>query len=210
MAADFQQADETELIKQAIKGDLDAFNRIVIIYQDQAYNLAFRLLADEALAEDAAQISFISAFQNIRSYRGGSFRAWLLRIVANNCYDELRRQKRKPTQPLEPAHHNDVDHDAEPAWMVDTQDPPEEMVIRKELENRIQGCIDKLPDEFRAVVILIDIQGMDYQEASQVVRSPVGTIRSRLARARQRLQGCLRDSWELLPEKYRLNNESRP
>jgi RNA polymerase sigma-70 factor (ECF subfamily) len=210
MAAETQQVDEAVLIKQAMGGDLNSFNRIVMIYQSQAYNLAVRMLNDEALAEDATQISFISAYQAIRSYRGGSFRAWMLRIVTNTCYDELRRQKRKPTQPLEPVAEIEENLDAEPSWLVDPNDPPEDLVIRKELEERIQGCIEGLPEEFRAVVILVDVQGMDYQEASQTVRSPVGTIRSRLARARQRLQDCLQDSWELLPEKFRLYDEGRP
>ena len=93
--------EEKELIAAAKKGDLDAFNKLVLTYQGQAYNVALRILSDESLAEDATQDAFISAYQNIRGFRGGSLRAWILRIVTNCCYDELRRRKRRPSQPIE-------------------------------------------------------------------------------------------------------------
>jgi len=202
--------EEAALINQAKKGDLDAFNRLVLEYQDQAFNLALRMLGDQPSAEDAVQLTFISAYKNLRSFRGGSFRAWILRITSNNCLDELRRQKRKPTVDLVPEDPETGEELESPEWLADEAMSPEEKVTQKELETVIQRCIQDLPDEFRAVVVLVDVQGMDYQEVSEVVRSPLGTIRSRLARARQRLQDCLRGAWELLPEKYRLNNESRP
>ncbi len=202
--------DEAALIKSSQKGDLEAFNRLVLAYQEMAYNLALRFLNDEDAAADAAQISFISAFKNIRSFRGGSFKAWLLRIVTNNCYDELRRQKRKPAQSLE-AHHSQTDQEIEdPVWMADDADLPEDQVAQKELEMVIRRCIEALPTDFRAVVLLVDINGLDYKQTAKAARVPVGTVRSRLARARQRLQNCLQTAWELLPEKYRFKNESRP
>lgn len=202
--------EETALINQAKKGDLDAFNRLVLAYQDQTFNLALRMLGDQPSAEDAVQLAFINAYEKLHSFRGGSFRAWILRITANNCLDELRRQKRKPTADLAPEDPETGEEMESPEWLADASMSPEEKVSQKELESAIQRCIQALPDEFRVVVLLVDVQGMDYQEASKVVNSPLGTIRSRLARARQRLQECLQGAWELLPEKYRLNNESRP
>ncbi|MBM3138030.1 MAG: sigma-70 family RNA polymerase sigma factor [Chloroflexi bacterium] len=202
--------DETALINQAKKGDLDAFNRLVLEFQDQAFNLALRMLGDQPSAEDAVQMSFISAYENLRSFRGGSFRAWILRITANNCLNELRRQKRKPTTDLSPEDPETGDEMESPDWLADESMSPEEKVSQKELESVIQRCIQALPDEFRTVVLLVDVQGLDYQEASEVVSTPLGTIRSRLARARQRLQECLQGAWELLPDKYRLYKESRP
>ena len=202
--------DETALIQEAKRGDLDAFNRLVLAYQDQTYNLAFRLLGEDASAQDATQIAFINAFQAIRSYRGGSFRAWMLRILTNVCYDELRRQKRKPTEDLNPVNADTGEEMEDPAWLSDDSQSPAEHVEQQELERAIQNCLGGLPDEFRTVIVLVDVQGMDYQEASEVVRSPLGTVRSRLARARQRVQDCLQNLGELLPEKYRLNDESRP
>ena len=98
---DGASVEEKALIHQAQRGDLEAFNRLVIAYQRQVYNLAYRLMGDQASAEDATQEAFISAFRGLRGYRGGSFRAWLLRIVRNACYDEFRRRKRRPTTSLE-------------------------------------------------------------------------------------------------------------
>ena len=202
--------DETVLIEASRKGDLEAFNRLVLAYQGLAYNHALRFLNDEDAAADATQISFISAYRNIRSFRGGSFKAWLLRIVTNNCYDELRRQKRKPAQPLD-AYHSQTDEEIEdPVWMADDSGLPEEVVAQKELEMVIRRCIEALPTEFRAVVLMVDIHGLDYRQTAKTASVPVGTVRSRLARARRRLQTCLQAAWELLPEKYRLEDESRP
>jgi RNA polymerase sigma factor (sigma-70 family) len=99
--------DEPALIHDAQRGDLEAFNRLVLAYQDALYNTALRILGDEALAADATQEAFISAFRSLTSYRGGSFKAWLLRTVTNACYDELRRQKRRPSVPLEPSNDDD-------------------------------------------------------------------------------------------------------
>jgi RNA polymerase sigma factor (sigma-70 family) len=199
--------DELSLVKASQAGDLDAFNQIVLAYQSQVFNLALRFLNDEDAAADATQISFINAFQSIKSFRGGSFRAWLLRIVTNNCYDELRRQKRKPSQSLDGVDpHTDEELD-DPIWMKDDTDLPEEQVAQKELERVIKRCIQNLPEDFRAVVLLVDVNGLDYKDTARSTRVPVGTVRSRLARARLRLQECLQDAWELLPEKYRLYDE---
>ena len=88
--------EESILAKQAQAGNLEAFNQLVLKYQGVAFNVAYRILTDSAAAEDATQKAIISAFQNLKSYRGGSFKAWLLRIVTNSCYDEFRRQKRQP------------------------------------------------------------------------------------------------------------------
>ena len=202
--------DETALIQEAKHGDLDAFNRLVLAYQDQVYNLAFRLLGDDPSAQDATQIAFINGYQAIRSFRGGSFRAWILRILTNACYDELRRQKRKPTEDLNPVDTDSGEEMEDPAWLSDDSQSPEDHIEQQELERAIQNCLGGLPEEFRTVIVLVDVQGMDYQEASEIVKTPLGTIRSRLARARQRVQDCLQNAGELLPEKYRLNDESRP
>jgi RNA polymerase sigma-70 factor (ECF subfamily) len=99
--------DEPDLIRAAQHGDLDAFNRLVLAYQDNVFNTALRILGDEDLASDASQEAFISAFRGLNGYRGGSFRAWLLRTVTNACYDELRRRKRRPSIPLEPVNDED-------------------------------------------------------------------------------------------------------
>lgn len=195
--------DENRLIKEAQQGNLEAFNRLVLAYQDMAYNLAYRILSDQAAAEDAAQNAFIAAYRNIHTFRGGVFRAWLLRMVTNNCYDELRRQKRRPTTSLEPLSPDGDEEIDSPAWMADDKPSPEQRMEEIDLGNAIQHCLNELPEEFRAIVVLVEMEEMDYSEASQVTGAPLGTIKSRLARARVKMKGCLQQFWELLPEKFR-------
>jgi RNA polymerase sigma-70 factor (ECF subfamily) len=199
--------DEAALIRDARRGDLDAFNRLVLAYQDLLYNQAYRVMGELEAAEDATQDAFITAYRKLDTYRGGSFRAWLLRIVTNVCYDELRRRKRRPTTPLEPLDQEDEEIES-PRWLTDPAETPEQRTERAELAQALQQCIDGLPVEFRAVVALVDIQGLDYTEAAQAMGHPVGTIKSRLARGRARLRECLRGMWELLPEAFRLVDES--
>jgi len=198
-----QYVDEIALIQAAKGGDLDSFNRLVLAYQDMVYSHAYRMVGEEESADDATQTTFISAYKHLRSFRGGSFKAWLLRIVTNACYDELRRRKRRPTVPLEPL--DDAGEEVESArWMVDPSDQPENRMERVELQRAIQHCLDNLPDEFRSTVVLVDVQGLDYSEASEAIGKPIGTIKSRLARARLRLRDCLNGFAELLPSGFRL------
>lgn len=200
--------DEPTLIHEAQRGDLDSFNTLVLAYQDALFNTALRILSDEELAADATQEAFISAFRAIKSYRGGSFKAWLLRTVTNACYDELRYRKRRPTTPLEPD-TDDGDEMETPRWLADPAMTPEQQAEAEELEHAIQHCLESLPVEFRAVVVLADIQGLDYCEVAQAARVPLGTIKSRLARGRLRLRECLQGFWELLPPAFRLQEGSR-
>ena len=197
--------DEAGLIQDAQRGDLEAFNRLILAYQDRVYNQAFRVLGEYQSADDATQEAFISAYKSIRSFRGGSFRAWLLRIVTNACYDELRRKKRRPTTPLEPV-DDEGDEIESPSWIADPGELPEDNIARAELANAIQACLDQLSEDFRVVVVLVDVQGLDYLEASEVIGKPLGTIKSRLARARNRMRECLQGFWELLPHSMRLES----
>jgi RNA polymerase sigma-70 factor, ECF subfamily len=199
--------DETALIHSAQQGDLDAFNTLILHYQDMVFNTALRILGDEDSAQDAAQEAFISAFRGIASFRGGSFKAWLMRTVTNACYDELRRQKRRPTTPLEPE-TSDGDEMDSPKWLADSSMTPDQQAEADELEHAIQHCLEMLPTDFRSVVILADIQGMDYTEVAAAAHVPLGTVKSRLARARLRLRECLRSFEELLPASFRLEGES--
>jgi len=198
--------DESTLISAARKGDLDSFNHLVITYQELIYNQAFRVMGEISAADDATQEAFITAFRKLNTYRGGSFRAWLLRIVTNICYDELRRRKRNPTTQLEPLDDSGEEIET-PMWIADPSESPEESAERAELGRAIQRCIDQLPYEFRVVVSLVDIQGLDYAEVAEIVDTPLGTVKSRLARARLRLRQCLQGFWELLPSSFRLDNE---
>ena len=200
------QLDESKMVAYALEGDLDAFNRLVLEYQDLAYNVAFRVTGERTSAEDAVQDAFISAYNKLKTFRGGSFKAWLLRIVTNACLDELRRQKRRPTVALTPTDDYDEEIDS-PAWLEDPGESPEDAILRGELSTAIQNCLDGLDDSFRLVVVLVDIQGMDYAEAAEAADTPLGTIKSRLARARSRLQDCQKGFGELLPGDFRYEGE---
>ena len=198
--------DEISLIQSAIKGDLDAFNRLVLEYQGLAYNVAYRMMNDPASAEDITQDAFISAYRKLKSFRGGSFKAWLLRIVTNASYDELRKHKRRPITSLEPS--NDGEEIESPAWLADPGESPEDSAERGELAEVIQNCLENLGAEFKTVVVLVDLQGFNYSEAAEAIKKPLGTVKSRLARARLRMQNCLQGFGELLPAQYRFDSES--
>jgi len=195
--------NEQALITDAQNGNLDAFNTLVLHYQDSVFNTALRILGDEDQAADAAQEAFISAFKSIKSFRGGSFKGWLMRTVTNACYDELRRQKRRPTTPLEPDTDDGEEMDS-PRWLADPALTPDQKAEADEVEHALQHCLNNLPLEFKTVVVMADIQGLDYTEVSVAIRVPLGTIKSRLARARLRLRECLQGFEELLPASYRL------
>ena len=189
--------EESTLIADAQKGDLDAFNGLVLKYQEALFNVALRIVGDEELAADATQDAFLSAFASLRSFRGGSFKAWLLRTVTNACYDELRRAKRRPSVPLEPTGPEGETSDSSP-WLADPGRSPEELMEASEIEHAIQHCLDRLPTEFRVVVVM---------EVAGAIRAPLGTVKSRLARARLRLRECLQAFEELLPSSFRLQGE---
>ena len=197
--------DEDALIAEAKHGDLDAFNTLVLKFQDAVFNVALRIVGDEEMAADATQEAFLSAFRGLHGFRGGSFKAWLMRTVTNECYDELRRKKRQPTTSLEI--EDPRGEASEPGWLADPARSPEEHATATELEYAIEHCLEGLPLEFRTVVVLADIEGLDYTEVAAAVRVPLGTIKSRLARARLRLRECLRSFEELLPDAYRLEGE---
>jgi RNA polymerase sigma-70 factor (ECF subfamily) len=198
--------DEPLLIREAQRGDLGAFNTLVLAYQSRALNLAYRILGEAAPAEDVAQEAFVSAFRSLASYRGGSFRAWLLRIVTNASYDELRRRKRRPSVSLDSLNEqvDSPDSEAAESVAVSTEESPEHAAERSELARALERCLADLPLEFRTVALLVDVQGFDYGEASEVIRAPVGTVKSRLARARARMRDCLQAHGELLPASLRL------
>lgn len=198
--------DEATCIARALEGDLEAFNQLVLTYQDSAYNLAYRMLNDPDAAADVTQTAFIAAYRSLKTYRGGSFRAWVLRMVTNACYDELRRRKRRPTVALEPLNREDEEIES-PAWLTDNHLSPEEAVQMREVENAITHCLQELPEDFRAVVIMVDVEGYDYNDVAQALGKPLGTIKSRLARARLRLRDCLAGFAELLPARFRLGRE---
>lgn len=188
-----QTAEMEELwITQASNGDLDAFNQLVLRHQGAAYHHAFAMLNDEWLAEEVTQEGFLKAFQNVGSFRGGSFRAWLMRIVTNTAYDWLRQSARRPSQPLFPKDEYDEEMES-PYWLADPNALVEEAVEQNEYHEFLYRNLNELQDIYRDIITLIDIQGLDYLEAAQALNVPIGTVKSRLARARIQMKDKLRD-----------------
>lgn len=185
--------EESSLIQSARRDDLESFNRLVLAYQDLVYHQAYRILGERRAAEDAAQEAFLTAFRKLGSYRGGSFKVWLLRIVTNICYDQLRWEKRHQVVSIDPV-DSQGDQIESPQWLVDPGETPELAAERMELRETLQGYINQLPIYARTVLVLVDIQGLDYSEAAAVVGVSIGTVKSRLARARKRLRDCLKGS----------------
>jgi RNA polymerase sigma-70 factor (ECF subfamily) len=185
--------DEENWIESARQGNLEAFNSLVLAYQDLAYNQAYRMLGSPQAAEDAVQQAFLAAYQKIYQFRGTNFRAWLLRIVINLCYDELRRAKRQLTVPLEPLDDEGEEID-EPRWLADPGESLEETVERAELNFLLQKALESLPPYLREVVILADVQDFKYDEAAEIAGVPIGTVKSRLARGRAAMSAYLKAS----------------
>lgn len=197
--------DEAALLAAAQRGELPAFNQIILHYQSLAYNIAYRLTSDDELAADATQDAFIKAYQRISQYRGGSFKSWMLRIVTNTCYDALRARKRRPTVSLESGEDDEDDPDYD-ARLMDRSERPEAYAMRQELAGVIQVAIGQLPPDQRATLILSDIEGLDYQEIADATGAALGTVKSRLSRARAKLRDLLLEHQELLPSNYRLSD----
>jgi RNA polymerase sigma factor (sigma-70 family) len=192
--------DEAQLITDSQRGDVRAFNVLVERYQTRVYNLCYRMLGDPDAAADVTQDTFVSAYRNIRRYRGGSFAAWIMRIAQNACYDQLRIRQRRPTTSIDALLSEDDDH--QPRQFEDQGEAPDERSLRNELADEIQRGLDLLEPDHRLVIVLSDIQGLSYDEISASTGWPLGTVKSRLSRGRAHLRDVLRRG-ELLPARYR-------
>jgi len=178
---------EEELITRSQNGDIDAFEELVARYERKVYAIAYRFMGNPEDASDLAQEAFLKAFQSINGFRQeASFSTWICRIVSNVCRDQLRKAKRQS--------HNSLDEDV---WLEegsvkkqlqDAKPTPDELYERKELNEYLQGLINNLSPEYKMVVVLRDIQGYSYEEIAQILDCSLGTVKSRLNRARKALR----------------------
>ena len=176
--------DEQRWIRAAQQGDVSAFNQLVERYQGLAYNVAYRTLGHAEDAADATQEALLSAFRAIGDYRGGSFKGWLLRIVVNASYDARRRGRRRAASSMDAI----VEELGEAPWADEHALDPADVVLSGETRRAIEQALDQLPDDQRIALVLVDMQSLSYEEAALAMDCPVGTIRSRLARARARVR----------------------
>ena len=189
-----QGMDMAMIIEAARGGDETAFNNLVVYYKSAAERVAQHILKTEDAAADAVQEAFIKVYKAMRRFQDGNFRSWLLRIVTNTCYDHLRREKRRAALSLdELTEQAKPDINMQPTFLGDSirMTDPEFQAIRSETMENLLKTIDKLPLWHRNVVLLIDVHGYDYTETAELLNLPLGTIKSRLSRAR----AALRQEW---------------
>lgn len=188
------QTPEHLLLAMAKTGDVDSFNRLVALHQDAVYGFSLSLTRQHAVADDVTQETFISAFRSIANMRGSNVKSWLLKIARNKAYDHFRRQSRRQESSVE-------DETTAFRERLPSDNPsPSDVAINSELRDAIEHCVGALSHEHREVVVLIDVQGGSYEDASSVTGVSIGTIKSRLNRARRRVRDCLRSIPGLLPE----------
>lgn len=206
--AEILREDEAQLIMRSQQGDVNAFNQLVLHYQQTVYNVILRMLGDRDTAADVTQDTFIAALRGISSFRpGSSFRAWLLRIASNQACDHWRRTHRHMQESLDSLTDEEGPHATGVlSTLIATGDEvnPEESLLTHELQEVISRGLQMLPLEQRVAVILCDLQGLSYEEIAVATHATLGTVRSRIARGRMRLRDYLYQNRELLPRSYRL------
>lgn len=185
-----ENKDETRLIHKAQKGQIAAFEELIMGHEIRIYNIAYRMFHSEEDAKDLSQEIFIKVFENIHKFKGNSsFSTWLYRIATNTCIDELRRRKGKQTYSM------DEEVETEEGSMnreyADIKPNPEEVIINKEVANQIQFALNHLSEDHKTAIILRDLQGLGYDEISQVLECSLGTVKSRISRARRQLKELL-------------------
>lgn len=174
------RTEEQILVMRAQRGEQDAFRVLVERYQKYAYTLALRILNVPADAEDAAQEAFLSAWKALPKFRmDAQFSTWLYRLTINAATDLLRRRKREPDR---------VDTTEVLARIADTGDTPEEAVQRQERREQVRRAMDALSENHRKILLLREVTGLSYEEIGTALELSPGTVRSRLARARQELR----------------------
>lgn len=192
-----------DLVQRAQRGELAAFNSLVLRFQDAVFALVARMLGQREAAEDVTQEAFVAAWRHLGTFRGGSFKSWLFTIAANRARDELRRGVRRPTTSLDAARDDPDRADLDPP---DRDPTPEGVAEQGEMRAALEAALRELPDDWREVVVLSDIHGMDYAEIAQATGVAVGTVKSRLSRARARLRDIVLASRELGDDAQRLND----
>lgn len=207
LPAPAEARDDEALVRASQAGDLEAFNLLVQRHERPVFNVALRLLRDVGLAEDAAQDTFIRAWQAIRTFQSGSVRSWLYKIATNRSYDMLRAATRRPAGSLE-AEMVEI----EPIWTTGGagEESPDAHALRRELSIYLERSLTALPEDQRMVVLLVDVQGLDYHEVAEAMGIALGTVKSRLSRARAKIRQALADdapARELFERYLRLDGE---
>lgn len=181
--------EENRTIQTVLNGDVNAFELLVRDYEKNVYNLALRTVKNPDDAADMTQEAFIKAYNSLPSFRGDSkFSVWLYRIVSNVCLDFLRSRNRHPTVSI--SVENDDGEETE-LDIADESQSPEELLERKLTREAVRQGLDALPEDYRQILLLREIQGLSYEEIAEVLSLEIGTVKSRIFRARKKLCGFL-------------------
>lgn len=178
--------------------DIESFARLIAAYERKVYGLAYRLMGNEEDAKDLAQEAFLRAFTSLERFRGDStFSTWLYRIVVNVCIDEMRKRNRERTRSLSEKVHVDETEPASGASLkerdvADSSPGPAEQLESKELSDVVRKAIAELSEHYRTAIILRDIEGFSYEEIAAITGCSLGTVKSRLNRARNALREAIR------------------
>lgn len=193
--------NEALLLRKIKDGDVASFELLIKDYQVYAYNIAYRMMGNEEDAKDAAQEALIKVYKSIHKFKEtSSFSTWLYRIVMNTCKDELKKRKEKV---LSLDKEMETDDGTMSREIGDESLNPSKIVERNEVSHVVQEAINTLPDANKMVIVLRDIQGLSYEEISQVIKEPVGTVKSRISRGRNQLKKILIEQKHLvLSEQY--------
>ncbi len=192
------------LVQKAKNGNLDAFDELVRRYEGKIYGLAYRFMGSHADASDLAQDTFIRVYQALAGFRGdAAFSTWLYRIAANICRDELRKRQRRRSVSI------DEMIDASPANVPAASGSysPEETVQRREVQRQVQFCLNELSDDHRLILVMREIQGLSYDEIASILQCSMGTVKSRISRARSALKDKMSKQGELLAVSGRHNGK---
>lgn len=173
---------ESLLIKKAKEGDEGSFEALILSCKGKAYNIALRYVKNENDALDVLQESFIKIFRNLSKFNEQSkFETWVYRIVVNACNDFLRKSKSKYNEMSVVLDGNDDEKELD---IPDNTPPPETVILNKEHSEYILDCLEKIPIDHKEIIILRDIKGFAYEEISEILECSIGTVKSRISRAR--------------------------
>lgn len=193
--------NERDLVDRAKTGDIEAFEQLIEGCQKRVFNIAYRMIGNYDDANELAQEVLLKAFRSIRSFKGDSlFSTWIYKVTANVCLDEIRRRKKRMVVSLdEEIEYNDGEVKRQ---IPDKSPTPDVEAETNELKKAVNKSIQELPDDYRSMIVLRDIQGFSYDEISKIVNCPEGTVKSRINRARQALKKILQGKKELLNEEF--------
>lgn len=191
--------EEKQLIHNAKNGDVEAFEIIIEKYQQQIFNIAFRMMGNYDDASDSAQNAIIKIFKNLKNFEGKSkLSTWIYRIVTNTCLDELRKKSRQNIISINQSH--DDKNLGKEIQIEDKGNSPQDHVEKNEMQKVILNALEKMSPDHKAVIVLRDIKGLSYEEIARIVECNEGTVKSRINRARKSLKKALEHHRELFED----------